>query len=771
MGQFTLRLSAVLSFLLATTALADVTPTFVRVTVNEDTNSSFDHILSLINAKTGRQLTARDFQLMEDRDLAFNHYKRYAQLQNGVPVHNGGIRVWTNSSALQGAERLIQMEANIFPPPTASPASADTMMLSEFRSNFTEQDALKIAYARVRAHSEDANIRGTKVSEEWNRGRLVRLVTVKGKRGTHEIRIDLQSRRVLSQTYREFPQSDDEISIPVQVYPVYEESGGQILPRVPAWLNHVRASIPSSRDDLYASLRSRRYVDQLEDPVLGTIPSMQAQGYWFMTTVKEQAAQLRSELALTENNYLRGLYLQGKYATIQIHPDALAKFGPFGFDTRQAPAFFPNWVDAKYNGQDVQEMIPTQAWYGKPLLFDGEALTRPARRLPDHDPKQYIGDGFDELQVYYAINTLFEELHARGWTDPELSTRPINAFLFNPDISYRDNAFYTDDTINFTTYSPDQPNAARDNSTIWHELGHGVMDRLMGDAIELADTGGLAEGMADFVAAMVIRAKTQGVPFPGSDSFRIINHTGFNLTNEVHDDGEAYGGTMKDFMDAVITTQGQKGLDKVVDVVLEAMRLARDYPGLTAPAWFNHILFADSLGRPGVRSPGELSPFLTQALGGRNFKFDPSGDVATMKVVNTADGTEVANGAPGTRSSPILVQIPKDGTQAFTINVKLHSSDQYKFKYPVTLKVAFNGGPLEGAVHWSGEEKGPIVLTLKSEDDSATIPLTVTGTCDFVNLQDGGCKDFAYMQAFNDGDTGAKAEPVAKKRFYVHVKN
>jgi len=76
-----------------------------------------------------------------------------------------------------------------------------------------------------------------------------------------------------------------------------------------------------------------------------------------------------------------------------------------------------------------------------------------------------------------------------GFTDPELSTRPFHAFLFNPDISYRDNAFYTDDTINFTTYSPAEPNMARDNSTIWHELGHGVMDRLMGDEIQLADNG------------------------------------------------------------------------------------------------------------------------------------------------------------------------------------------------------------------------------------------------------------------------------------------
>ena len=56
----------------------------------------------------------------------------------------------------------------------------------------------------------------------------------------------------------------------------------------------------------------------------------------------------------------------------------------------------------------------------------------------------------------------------------------------------KDNAFYDSDTINFATYSPQELNMARDNTTIWHELGHGVMDRLMGTRLNLADTGGLS---------------------------------------------------------------------------------------------------------------------------------------------------------------------------------------------------------------------------------------------------------------------------------------
>lgn len=171
-----------------------------------------------------------------------------------------------------------------------------------------------------------------------------------------------------------------------------------------------------------------------------------------------------------------------------------------------------------------------------------------------------------------------ESLHAVGFLDPELSTRPFNAFLYDPDIGSRDNAYYTDDTINFTTYSPSAQNYARDNSTIWHELGHGIMDRLMGDSIHLADTGGLSEGMADFVAELAIQTVTKGQPFEGSENFRIVNTTGFSFTNEVHDDGEAYGGSMRDLLMASRAQHGLEGFQKVGDLTMETMRLCRNNP-------------------------------------------------------------------------------------------------------------------------------------------------------------------------------------------------
>jgi hypothetical protein len=367
------------------------------------------------------------------------------------------------------------------------------------------------------------------------------------------------------------------------------------------------------------------------------------------------------------------------------------------------------------------------------------------------------------VQVYYGIVRMFEALHNKGFTDPDLSTRPFHAYLFDPDISMRDNAYYTSDTINFTTYSHDAQNYARDNTTIWHELGHGVMDRLMGERLNLADTGGLSEGMADFVAALVIQDVTQGAEFPGHLDQRIINRTGFYLTNEVHDDGEAYGGTMKDMLDRAIATWGQQGLVKITDLTLEAMRLTRDHPGLTADDWFSHMLFADELGRPGVREPGELKELITDSLDSRNFAADPN-ERAIFSL--TLKDSEIEAGSPGSRGFEIPVPIRENETATYELATVLNSSENYKFNYPLEVRVYLRTGPLQGAIHWQGEENTYVSYTVEKDGDLVKIPLTIAGKCDEINREDGSCSDFAYVQVWNSGDT----RPVAKKRFYLRLK-
>src|SRR5439155_8310508 len=114
----------------------------------------------------------------------------------------------------------------------------------------------------------------------------------------------------------------------------------------------------------------------------------------------------------------------------------------------------------------------------------------------------------------------------------------------------------------------------------------------------------------------------------GSDGFRIVNNMLFYVTDEEHDDGEAYGGSMRDLMVAAIQKMGRDGLMKIGDLTMETMRLTRDHPGLTAPEWFGHMVFADSLGRAGVRAPGELHDLILGAVGKRNFTLDGTAPAA-----------------------------------------------------------------------------------------------------------------------------------------------
>ena len=746
-------------FFVQSIASAATAPTIIRWTGVEDQDATIAHVIAVVNQKGGTNFTAESFLLSEDRKMAFTRYQRFEQVVGGVPVDGKAIRVWSDL----GTGKAVQVEAALGEVTTS-------MRLGKFASKaigLTEEKAIQIARDEV-MNSDDATVRGIDSKEAFIDGQIARVITIKATHGKHRIAISEITRKVISQDYKEFPDSDM-MRLQANVFPIYEmrSSTGEILPRQAATLNHVYKKIPDVRGDIYAPLKTQKYYDTNFSPILGETVAGRAQGYWSMSYIKDQAKKIRARLPLVNNTFQNGLLLQGPLATINIHPDAFKVFQGINFAQANSSALFPNWIDTTLDGQPVSEMIPQSAFAGKPLMSAQEIFTRQVRKLPDNDPATYMNDGFDEIQVYYAINTLMEELQKGGFKDPDLSTRPFNAFLFNPDVAYRDNAFYTDDTINFTTYSPGSQNMARDNSTIWHELGHGVMDRLMGDNITLADTGGLSEGMADFCAAMVIRGVTKGVPFPGSQEFRIINKTGFFLTNEVHDDGESYGGAMKDFLDATVTRDGQAGLAKVEDVILEAMRLTRDHPGLTAKIWFEHILFADSLGRPGVRKPGELAPLILAAINGRNFKMD-GGQTAAFTLMNATSNQEVVANSPGSRQKPIKLEIAQDATAHFDITASLKSSDEYKFTYPVTVKVQFNGGPIQGAVHWVGEEQGAKTFTLNSEADAVSIPLDISGKCDAVNRADGSCVDFAYVQVLDPNDL---AHPHAKKRFYVQVKN
>jgi hypothetical protein len=759
----------------------------IRITKGELQNGELSTVVAKLNELAPLQLNEADLILEEDRPLAFNHYRRYAQSVAGLPIAGRSIRVWTITNSAGAHQDVIQVEARL---DTQEDITARRRSLKQFGSSIASIQGLvsqqqtiamaRMAVTRPMDPQIDDRTPGAITWEDTWVGRIpTRAVQVASKRGTHHIQINLITGLVSNHRYEPYPMHggqemhaiSSEISVPAKVFPVYEldETTGNILPRIDAELKYIKSQVQKPESgDIYAPLRSRRYLESYYSPARGWTEEGRAQGYWAMDYVLQQARELQNATPFSDNSFENGgLVLEGRYCTINFHQDVPMAFPGLAYDPQPSAHFKPSWKQTEVDGELVWEMIPTGSLRGRPLASQMDALQRRAEVHPNHDATTYINNGFDEIQVYYAVNQMFDVLRPLGFSDPDLSTRPFHAFLFDPDISMRDNAYYTNDTINFTTYSPGQQNMARDNPTIWHELGHGVMDRLMGDRLRLADTGGLSEGMADFVAQLVFRAVTRGEAFPGAHGFRIINRTGFHLTNEVHDDGEAYGGAMNDLLDRAVATYGfEQGLAKTTDVILEAMRLTRDHPELTAEQWFSHVLYADELGRPGVRQPGEMHDVVVGALAGRNFTLDGA-DRAQFIVQNVTNAEELTNMSPGSRERPIRVMLATGEEKEFTLSFAVRDVAHYRFQFPVRVEVSLNGGPLQGAIGWKNETEYPKTLILNSAEDAAQIALAATATCDRVNRDDGSCVDFAYLQLYNNGET----KPVAKKRFYLRVAN
>ncbi|MES3036708.1 MAG: M36 family metallopeptidase [Bdellovibrionota bacterium] len=712
-------------------------------------------LLPQVNQETGLNLTVNDFQEVERTHLANYTFVTYLQLFQGVPVKGAVLRTW--ESELTG--RLVLLDAHIDKGQASGRRLALLKQQGRSASKFLSKNVLREEAALFSKRGSLFQNSKTQHIDQWTDKDLERVVRIPGKNGHHILTFSHITGKLKSKTFKPYPQTE----VPALVYPIYEETEvNHILQtRVPAVLRNLNDYRREVKVDPYVALKSRKYLYSKLNPLKAATLEGQAQGYWSMQSLMQAISSISQNLPTVKNSYDNGgIFLEGKYATVSLHPD-VSKLKDVHVPLYLSDKVMFNWLDVPGGEEPDYEITLNTPYRGLPLNDAQAALRRAARRLPNHDPATYVNDGFDEVQVYYAMDTLMVSLQGMGFTDPELSTRPFHAFLFNPDIESRDNAFYTEDTINFTTYSPSQPNMARDNSTIWHELGHGIMDRLMGTRLSLADTGGLSEGMADFVALLVVQDVTNGTTFDGLEDFRINNNTGFYLTNESHDDGEAYGGSMRDLLMAAYAKEGRVGLVKVTDLTMDAMRLSRNHPALTANVWFDNMLLADKLGRLGLRVPGEMRELVVSALQSRNFRFDQG---TPAKMVVTENNAELTDSSIGTRYNPYIHHLKEGETVSHDIKVSLQGSENYRFQYPVTVKVGFKDWALQGAVKWQ-QEAEPMTFVLNSEADVLDFKVTALSGCDFVNRVDGSCQDYAFIQIFNAGGT----KPVAKKRFYLRV--
>ncbi len=723
---------------------------------------SLEAALGKASADTGVTFSKDDFQLIEERSLATSHFTMYVQTIAQVPVAKTAVRIWADKTSGE----LILAELHL----DESAALRKGLLTEKFRRARFSANALKsnllsnlvslLVTAEVAGHPTDSRVLSMSVRDQWENGDLVREATVRGRRGIHVISVSLLKNKVLRRSYREFPQSE-RVTLEAHVYPIYEEveGTGERLPHEVRELRYIDAEVREAGNAPFGPLGETKFPETSYSPLLAETALGEMGNLWSEASLRKKVEGVTSKLPLKPNDFERGLLLQGKYATINLHPAVKEEFPEVSFPLLPTVNHLLNW--ANEGGVFVAKPVPGLA--GKSITSSEDLLARIPFRHPEHSPTAYINAGFDEVQVYYAVTVLMETLVKFGFTDKELSEKPFHAFLYDPDIGMRDNAYYYDNTINFTTYGATAINYARDNSTIWHELGHAIMERLMGSHLGFADSksgyGGLSEGMADFLAQIIVEHETQGANFPGKKNFRILNETGFYLTNEYHDDGEAYGGALNDMFLASIA-DGTDGLHAFTDLTLEAMRLTRNHPSLSAAAWFEHLLYADSLGSE-VRQPERFRQAILEALKKRNFSFSRTFTPAAMAVA--VEGQELTNDSPGSREKPIdLCQAILPAT--FNLQVKLTSGDADFIRFPATVKVEYQKGALQGAIRWGGEAKNPETFVVNSAADLAELPIRALG-CDFVNQPDDSCKDYAYVQVFNQGSV----KPIAKKRFYLKL--
>lgn len=330
-----------LSIVTATSAGAAIKS--IRYTGAEDKGADLKHVLDVVKQKTGVALAENDFITVESSPLARYDFKMYAQVAAGIPIRGAVIRTWIS----QKTGEAVQVEASV-----STPLPAPLLFIDDQLATFSSERTLRNARQVVARHADDTEIHGASWADEWQDEQLVRVVKVKGRRGTHVIHFAVPSGKLLRSEYREFPTGDTEpgeMSLPVNVYPIYEEveDEGTILERIPSRLSYLKTHVARPTQNPYLPLKEKRYFYSKLHPVLGLTAAGQAQGFWAMSILKAEAAKLFSALEVSPNDFRNGVVLDGRYATISLHPNAKEKFQGLEFEPQLSGHFRPDWVEVE----------------------------------------------------------------------------------------------------------------------------------------------------------------------------------------------------------------------------------------------------------------------------------------------------------------------------------------------------------------------------------------------------------------------------------------
>lgn len=739
--------------LLATPVFADIVKT--RIT-QVPTGTTSAQVIGLVNTRVGTSFRPGDFSLVERTTLATSNFEMLVQMRAGKPIMGTRLRIWKNKMG-----QIIVAEAHVDKPSLLNGFGLLAKSTERFlQKNYLENPgnlAKQVQMVRrVLVGHHDSTVATFEHEDLWQDNAFVRVFTGLGQRGTHTVSYLHSSGKIIASNYREHHQAELP-TIEAMGYKVYEQNWYNPLetmePEV-LELKYLNDKVVAQENDPFAILTTGPLLRSKYDEQRGSTAEGVQQGFWSYALLSAMADDAGKKIVPADNSFTapQGLVLDGRYVSINVHPGA----------KKVVPATTIPW---RYGTDIQQDMVPLMngdlavlfktglrgRTYGSPA----ELMTAPVRDA-NHSVEAYLKDGADQVQVYWAVTEMMEKLQILGFTDPEISKRKFQAYLYNPDPFYKNNAFYINDTINFTTYTPSASNFARDNTTIWHEIGHGIIDRLLGE-ISLIKGEGFHEGIADFLAEVVLQATSFQREFPGRAGQRIYNVSAFNFANEAHDDGEAFGGLMKDILDRAINKWGKDGLYKTADLTFEAMRFTRGHPALDEQEWVEKLLFADS--RANLRrEAGEFRQLIEESLAPRNFSADGK-DLASMLV--KIDEQVLKRGGLGGRNSPMYR--PKGAESRFVMKVRLLDGKNFKFTYPLKIKVAAGNGA-EGPIDWIDEDLGSKTITLNSANEEALLEMGTTGNCDVQNLGN-TCRESMFIEAYAEGDK----KPRARQRIYIQL--
>ncbi len=739
--------------LLATPVFAEIVKT--RLT-EVPAGTTTVQLINLVNGRVGTNLRAADFSLVERTTLASSNFEMLVQMRAGRPIIESRLRIWKNKIG-----QIIVAEAHVDKPSLLNgfglvAKSTERFLQKNYLDNAANLAKQEKLVRKVIAGHHDTVVAKLDHEDVWKNEAFVRVFTGAGQRGVHSITYSHTAGKLIDSSYREHHQAE---LPPVEAmgYKVYEQNWYNPLetmePEV-LELKYLNDKVIAQASDPFAVLTSGPLLRSKYDEQRGSTEEGIRQGFWSYALLNAIADDAGKKIVPADNGFTgpEGLVLDGRYVSINVHPGA----------RKTVPENTLAWRF----GADIQQEMVSMLTGDMAVLFKtglrGRTYGSPAElmiapvRDPNHSVEAYLKDGVDQVQVYWAVTEMMEKLQVLGFTDPEISKRKFQAYLYNPDPFYKNNAFYVNDTINFTTYTPSASNFARDNTTIWHEIGHGIIDRLLGQ-ITLIKGEGFHEGIADFLAEMVLQATSFQREFPGRAGQRIYNVAAFNFANEAHDDGEAFGGLMKDILDRAITKWGEDGLIKTADLTFEAMRFTRGHPALDEQEWVEKLLFVDS--RSNLhRAAGDFRQLIQESLAPRNFSVDGK-DLASMQV--KIDEQVLKRGGLGGRNSPMYR--PKDVENRFAMKVRLLDGKNFKFIYPMKIKVAAGNGA-EGPIDWIDEDLGSKTITLNSANEEALLELGTTGKCDVLNLGN-TCRESMFIEAYAEGDK----KPRARQRVYIQL--